>query len=432
MAMTAAASRIDYTPKPGLPMMGYPRLQQIEGAPEDQRLYWPRVDPANDVLDPLCVRAVVLRDGASGVAIVGMDVGSFSATLSARLRERISKKTGLDPDAILFNASHTHAAPDWLGDFDPIPKEAAEAMEAAVVDAVVEADGRRRPAHWGFGRGYCSDISVNRRDGEGLLDRELAVLKLEDDRGRLIACLAKFACHPIVLAADNLCYSADFPGAFARAVEAVHEGSVAVFLQGCAGDVNPSDFPRNTADSITLPYRRNRSKGLPHSRTPETLRRIGHILAGDTLKVLSRIEVESAGSVGYAREAVMLPTKPPQSRERTADYFQLRDPARGRLVRPETITTEVQVIRVGDAYFAALPGEPFNEYGFALRERRPDLAIIVLGYCNDYPLYLPTDKEQQAHRYENMASLVDAGAQSRLEAVVVGLIERAGAKGKED
>src|SRR5690606_28771692 len=49
----------------------------------------------------------------------------------------------------------------------------------------------------------------------------------------------------------------------------------------------------------------------------------------------------------------------------------------------------LQAFALGDAVIALLPGEPFVEYGLALKAAGRPL-LMTVGYANDAPGYLPT------------------------------------------
>src|SRR5205823_2668424 len=52
--------------------------------------------------------------------------------------------------------------------------------------------------------------------------------------------LVNYACHPVIFGSDNLQYSADFPAAMTKTVEAAFDGKpLCMFLQGAPGDINP-------------------------------------------------------------------------------------------------------------------------------------------------------------------------------------------------
>ncbi|MCK4283580.1 MAG: hypothetical protein KAX44_04615, partial [Candidatus Brocadiae bacterium] len=75
------------------------------------RGYAARTDGAADVHDDLFVNAVVLENGNERVAILAYDLCGFGKEGGAEFKSAIEQATGLDPDKVLLNASHTHAGP---------------------------------------------------------------------------------------------------------------------------------------------------------------------------------------------------------------------------------------------------------------------------------------------------------------------------------
>ena len=72
------------------------------------------------------------------------------------------------------------------------------------------------------------------------VDPTVTVLRIDRADGTPLAVLTNYACHPVVFGADNLRYSADFPGVMNRVVEQELGGHAqSFFLQGAPGDINP-------------------------------------------------------------------------------------------------------------------------------------------------------------------------------------------------
>lgn len=118
--------------------------------------------------------------------------------------------------------SHTHSGP--LADaryFELLAARAAEATRQARASLLPACCG------WGLAE---TNANMNRRvldrSGRaamdvavvGARDRSVAVLRVDHLDGSPLAALVRFAAHGTVLRADNLAFSADWPGALRRAV----------------------------------------------------------------------------------------------------------------------------------------------------------------------------------------------------------------------
>jgi hypothetical protein len=74
------------------------------------------------------------------------------------------------------------------------------------------------------------------------LDPRVGLLIFKDAGNRVRAVLVNYACHAVVLGADNLEISADYPGVMCDYVEKqLGAGTLCLFVQGAAGDINPFD-----------------------------------------------------------------------------------------------------------------------------------------------------------------------------------------------
>jgi len=192
--------------------------------------------------DPLEVRALVLRAGGRGFAIVLVDLLVVSEELELSLERRV---TDLHLDAVILIATHTHSS---VGGFDDH------------VLAQVVGTGRYRPDVWNglvdraeeALRGAAKRLvrvhvrtaatriegwAVNRSTPGGAVDDALTVAVLESDIGERIATLAIAAAHPTLFPKTVPALSADYPGLAMRRIES--GGGVALLLQGALGDAAP-------------------------------------------------------------------------------------------------------------------------------------------------------------------------------------------------
>ena len=89
--LKAGFARVDITPPMGSFMPGYFK---------DRR--------AKEVLDPLQINCVAFADGKKTAFVMQVDAEAVSDAVADRMRDAIVKSTGVDRNAILVHASHTH------------------------------------------------------------------------------------------------------------------------------------------------------------------------------------------------------------------------------------------------------------------------------------------------------------------------------------
>lgn len=403
----AGAASVDITPPAGLHLAGFAA----------------RTAPAEGVHDPLTARAVVVED----TGVVVLDVIGLHEDMAARIRQR----SPLPDDNIIVAATHTHGAPvsmkGRLG--HAADAEFLQSIEDGAVEALRLAYEGRQQATIAGGIGGDPGVAWNRRHAEGPLDRSVPVIRIRDMEGRCIAVLASYACHPVVLAADNLRMTADYPFYTRQALEAAHPGAVALFLTGCAGDANTG----HTAQaSWTL--------AANSARTFETAERLGTRIAE---AALAAGEAVASGAIGAAHreldlDLTRLEDAPlPELAARWRAEQETAEPVRAILlghwiawaernrdVVPGSWRGRVSLLDWGGIPIVAMPGEIFSETGLSVRDacgRRP---AFVLAYAEGTPGYIPPRSEfpfggyevEEAHRFIGMPGAFAPGSAEALAA----------------
>ena len=351
--LIAGAASVSITPPVGVDLMGYLR----------------RSEPARGYGQPMEATALVLGDGTTRIVLVGADLVGASGAWAQTIRDRIGAAVGAPAHHVLLNSQHTHAAPPtpgWAkigGDADWNEEEVryGDAVGDLVVSAAVEAARRTRPARVGFGRTIAEGITVNRRqrvEGGTILgwnpdeqcDRDVAVIRVDDEAGGAICTVVAFASHPVVIGPDVPEASSDFVGPLRARVRA-WTGGECVFLQGCAGNIVPFE-------------------SFHTEPGPERL--FGERLA------LAALQARA--------EAGLAPSKPVQVPFTSAI--------------PIAIWRHVPVGVEDTMLGAAWPCEPFCELGLEVKEQSVAPFPVTLGYSNDLIGYVPTRREYPFGGYE--------------------------------
>lgn len=412
----AGAAIIDVTPPPGLAMSGFAA----------------RSLTATGAHDALTARALVIGN----TAIVVADVIGIDKQMSMRIRQRCSLPT----DNVVVAALHTHGGPVSMKGRLGIPADPTylERLEDACVAAINKAAASRQPAEMTIARGSDPRVARNRRHIDGPVDATLPLLRVRGEDGAMIAVVTGYACHPVVLAADNLLWTADYPHFVRQALEDAHPGAIAIFLTGCVGDVNTG---HSAHASITL-------TAAP-DRTFDAARRIGSEVAQSALTALER---PATDSIHVFNDTVMLQVErreadtPEALQKLWRDEARTAEPARRNLlgywtewaqhVAPkgqEPLVARVTLFDWGGVTIVALPGEIFTETALSIRA---GIAFgeqsFIIGFAEDNPGYIPPASEFQhggyevdeAHRYYGMPMTFAPGSAEALARCAIGLARK--------
>ncbi|MFA6242217.1 MAG: hypothetical protein WC655_14885 [Candidatus Hydrogenedentales bacterium] len=427
---------------------------------------------AGPVNDPLFAKALVLKEDSTTLAIVTIDavaigeIGGIGNDFLATVRARVESELGIPPSNVLVNASHCHGV---------VCTDVAERTFQAVKEAVQNLV----PVKAGAGSGHEDRIMENRRlrlksgkeadvrhaysmpsdaevAGVGPVDPEIGVLRLDRLDGTTLAIVYNFACHPIqgVPSHGN---TADLTGFASKAIEEnMSAGTVALFLQGCAGDINPVgykgvDVPRDAeplgnllglsalrALRAVLPNEDSRLKvlnesiALPRADTAQTiasqeaeLTRLLQSLRGTSLNLKTFIplvvkyglteEYPSYYSHGYMHEEMFgrdglkkldaenranmqqyidnIHTMEELTRVQTNLELLRKHQAANTAAGKSTVDVEVLAVRIGEYVLVTFPGELTVQIGLNIKKASPHEHTFVAGYTNGYIYYAPTDEQ---------------------------------------
>lgn len=427
---------------------------------------------AGPVNDPLYAKALVLKSGETIMALVTVDavaigeIGYIKDDYLPTVRSHLEKELGIPPTNVLINASHCHGI-------------VCADVDQRTVQAVREAAQNLVPVTVGAGAGYEDRIMENRRlklkngreidvrhayslppDEEiaavGPVDPQIGILRLDRQDGRTLAVVYNFACHPIqgVPSGGN---TADITGFASKVIEEnLSEGTIALFVQGCGGDVNPVAYkdvnnPRN-AEPLGNLLGLSTLKGVRaiECREDDRLRVLHEILELPRVDAAQRIlELESEqarllrslrGTTLNLKTFIPLYVKYSVSGEYPSYYSHryLHEEAMGRnhlrrldaenrrnmqqyiqnihtmeqLTRIQTnlallrkhqadllaskkraIDVEVAAVRIGEFVLVTFPGELTVQIGLNIKQRSPHERTFAAGYTNGYIYYAPTAEQ---------------------------------------
>jgi hypothetical protein len=228
------------------------------------------------IRDRLFTHAVAFNDGADTAMIIVADMLVVPPRIAWAVRDALAETPGIEPDGILFNATHTHSGPGGFapglagrlagGKFNP---EIESMIVRAMTDSARDAVASMAPVKLASGSAHVPRYIENRVRDDAPVDAELAFLALKAEGGRE-AFIVSYAAHPTVFNRHMLEFSRDYPGELQDAL-AEATGADVIFLSGAVGSmgddrpkaVSYSESARMMGEGLSVPIIA-RSEDLPY------------------------------------------------------------------------------------------------------------------------------------------------------------------------
>ncbi len=397
-------------------------------------------DPIQAIESDLTATVLVLSDGDTRVVIIGTDLITMTPDEAGELRAGVAQALGISNLDVMLNLSHNHSAPalpQYMSDSPEqirLKERYKGNLKRWLIEAATEANQNIQPARIGTGWGECQ-IGVYRREsrderdvlGEVLdhaIDSSVGVIRVDDLDGNPIATIFRYSCHPVTVGPRSFIGSSDFPGP-AREVIEKSLGGLAIFMQGCGGNINPLvgiGYEVDCRDTknrvgmtlgsealkVAVNIRTNRKPGkrIPLGNVPNILFTPWEPIDGDTCTHLSASElivpVEFI-DLPPLKEAEAIHDRWLQTledrRQRGAQEWEIRVAEKYEqwarelvdAVRhgPPPCELYIQALRVNDIVIVGINAEVFFETGLTIKALSPFKDTFILGYTNGLIFYLP-------------------------------------------
>lgn len=317
---------------------------------------------AEGAWDALKAKALVLSDDDTTACVCAADVSMWQAESVTAIRNAVAATRPILPaPQIMIAATHTHSSPEVTFMFGGTPAdEAVQAIHAQCIAAVLAAvddltpasaaaatvdaplnHNRRVPGTARMALEYEPDVTV------GPTDPRLTVVKLSrTDREDVL--WTNWTAHALTMGPANDLFTADYPGAFSRAVEARLADTKLIFTNGAAGNIHP-----------------RRCMGNDYAVTEA----LGAALADRAVAALA--EARPVGSdLSFARRPMTFPN---------------------RVAPDQTATAELACLRLGDLTVGFVPGELYVEFQLEFRRALAPAPAFLVGYANAWAGYIPTE-----------------------------------------
>ncbi len=394
---------------------------------------------ATSAHDPLHARALVLHDGTTKLAMVVVDNLGAGPDVLNEAKKLASDETGIPMDRMLISSTHTHSGPSsGIREGSPAPAVAYHALFVqGVAQSIIQANAALRPAAFGAAAHPLPDEVFNRRwylkPGQmplnpfgrldkvkmnpgtspdvldhpaGPTDPDITIISLQDIKKKPLALFANYSLHYVGGTVGGQ-MSADYFGEFARVMASRVRGDdafVAMMSNGTSGDINNIPFgitrpPREPFEQIRIVAQKAADTAWLAQRKIEKHHsdvRLGMIQREVTLKYRKPTaeQIAEAKAVLAVTDKEAIEKLPRLAQNYARNVISAAE-------RPEeTLTVQLQAIRIGDLAVCGIPFETFVEIGLDLKKRSPFPQTMVIGLANGRHGYLPTLEQHPLGGYE--------------------------------
>ena len=391
-----------------------------------------------EIYDPIFFRALHVRQGDRQVTFLAADLFLFDDACFDMMAADLAE-TDVDPAWVLPGASHMGTGPTLFQFYVNQPTEALKEFgnEARYARAAVEAVRMARddaaPARVAVGTGAAEQgLQYNRRahDEQGNLrmvsltefprppddlvydavDLQVGVVRFDRDGRRPIA-LTNFGCHALAMWDLRGNVSADYPGVLVGGLD--ERGIDGLFIPGALGNVHPV---RETDDPCG---------------------RIGRSLAGTALEIYNGLTPRADVQLGRFKHTIQIARQPVSEVEAARKEWEANPPAAEGLARYEywlartyrdqpACAFDFHAVVLGDSALVHVPGEPFVETAFAIREAASFDTVLLL--CNPCPEvgYLPTARAREEGDGEVLFAPLEMESEAQIRDGAIALLKEAG------
>ena len=321
----------------------------------------------------LTVRALVLEQDGTLVGIVSADFLGFPATLGNQVRALVKEIPGQN---ILIGATHTHSAPDCYGFRDSTGRSGRnekyiELVCARMAEALHEAVTNLQPVRLKIATGEAKGKIAYNYYAPQLYDPRCSVMQFLDASGKPIATLVNYAIHPEVIGNEAGILSPDLIGPlYDRLAE--KGGGTGIFMNSAQGGMVTAD---------------NRLPGDKEANDWEECQRIGHLLADEALRIISDAPEQPSPRLYCAARPLTLPVDSPLFRA----LLKTLPGSPG--VGMTNLTTQMNVINLGNAQILTIPGEALPNIGYYLKRNMHGENNLLFGLTNDAFGYILTKED---------------------------------------
>jgi hypothetical protein len=374
------------------------------------------IAPAKEVIDPLFAYGFVLKGAGKPVVFLALDWCEIRNGAYDHFRETVAKAVGTDPVRVMLCALHQHDAPIFdlegqqllektkakgaicdLTFFEKAVNRVADTAKKCLKDA-------KPVTHIGTGEAKVEKVASNRRytdesgkvqynrmsasrdpkiraGEEGTIDPLVKTLSFWNGDTALCG-LSAYAVHPMSYYGKGG-VSADFVGMARKRRQADTPGVVQMYASGCSGNVTAGKY--NDGNPDNRPILADRM----HAGMAAAWKATKKVAVKDVNFKSVPLTLEARTSEGFSEEALTKRLKDdPKPFGQCLAALGLSWKHRCDAGKP----IDLPVLDFGGPCIALLPAESYVEFQLAAQKARPDGFVLVAGYGECGPGYIPIER----------------------------------------
>lgn len=423
----AAYAHVDITPKGACATQG-----------------WLGAEEVDEAVAPLRLQTLLLEDAEEHkVLVVAADLLGVGEALLGRVRAA-ARQWGIPPEAVMFNASHTHYAPGTVErvvpGLGPYYAQYARQIGEAVQQLLPRLHNSLQPC-LAYAGAAKAQIGVNRRrkNGTGAVVMEpnpagyyheetpLFVVDLLDSKASVV--LVNHGCHPTGSGPPAF-MSPGYPGHLRKKLMEDGVANGVMFLQGAAGSTKLARNGQGQARFTSSPSEAAACADTLATAVSDAINTALTPVQGPIFARIERLQLPLEEAPTEEQLQAMPVEEQGMRRvleERWAKYWLEGSEADA---RDDALDLEVQFVGLGaDVGFVTFPGEPVAELARKMLDA-VDTAkyTFLLGYTNGLKAYLPTKEIVEEGGYEgddaSMVYLLPSTFKPAVEAELIEGVER--------
>jgi hypothetical protein len=373
------------------------------------------IAPVKEVIDPLFAHGFVLQGVGKPVCFVALDWCEVRNGAYDLFRDKIAKALATEPARVMLCALHQHDAP--IADLEAQQLLEQHKAKGAICDlaflektvgrvaddAKASLKGAKPVTHIGTGEAKVEKVASNRRytdaDGkvqhnrmsatrdpkirdaeEGTIDPFLKTLSFWNGDTPLLG-LSVYATHPMSYYGRGG-VTADFVG-MARKLHQTDTRIAQMYASGCSGNVTAGKY--NDGDPGNRPILAERM----HKAMSAAWKATKKVPVKEVAFRSVPLSLEARSSAGFSEAELTKRLKEdPKPFGQCLAALGLSWKKRVDAGKP----IDLPVLDFGSAAIALLPAESYVEFQLAAQKTRPDAFVLVAGYGECGPGYIPIER----------------------------------------